>query len=87
MKATNLNRTLSSLLQLQHVQHAARRQGQCRAAGEDLQDFRQWLDAAVQQLATEQAQLAAELAEDVQQARQREAIVTAEEQTLEGVSQ
>ena len=77
---------MSSLLQLQHMKHAARRQGQHQAAGEDLQDFRQWLDAAVQQLAAEQAQLAAELAEDVQQARQQEATATAEEPTLEGAS-
>ena len=82
----HLNRTLSFLLQLQHVRHAARRQGQHQAAREQLQDFRQWLDAAVQQLAAEQAQLAAELAEDVQQARQQEDIAPAEEQTLEGVS-
>ena len=77
---------LPSLLQLQHVKHAARRQGQHQAAREELHDFKQWLDAAVQQLAAEQAQLAAELAEDVQQARQQEASVPAEEQTLEGPS-
>ena len=77
---------LSSPLQLQHVQHAARRQGQHQAAREELQDFRQWLDAAVQQLAAKEAQLTAELAEDVQQARQQDASAPAEEQTLEGAS-
>ena len=77
---------MSSPLQLQHVKHAARRQGQHQAAEEELQDFRQWLDAAVQQLAAEQAQLAAEIAEDMQLARQQEFIAPPEEQTLEGVS-
>ena len=85
-KPTQLNQILSSLLQLHHVQHAARRQGQHQAATAELQDFRQWLDAALQQMAVEQAQLAAELAEDVQQARQQETSAPAEEQTLEGVS-
>ena len=40
----------------------------------------------MQQLAAEQAHLAAELAADVQQARQQESIAPPEEQTLEGAS-